>query len=271
MRKSTLLISFVLVALTMITSCSKFRKIQKSDDWRVKYEAAIDYYENKDYYRSIILFEDIMPFIRGTEESELVQFYFAYAHYYQKQYIMSSHLFKTFYDTYRRSSYAEEAYYMYAYSLYKQSPDHNLDQTSTIEAIIALQNFLNKYPGSDKRSEATDLMDKLRLKLETKAYENAKLYYDLGIYKSALIAMDNFEKDYPDSKLNEDILYLKIMTGYDFAKASIPSKQKERYYDTIEHYETFIDKYPSSKYVKELEQVYANSLDQIEKLKENNL
>jgi len=257
--------------ITLSIGCSDFRKIQKNPDWKVKYDAAIKYYENKDYYRSTVLFDEIMPFIRGTSEGELVQFYNAYANYYQKKYLMSSHYFKLFYDTYNRSDYAEEAYYMYAYSLYKQSPQFNLDQVSTIEAINAMQVFLNHYPNSKYRVEASNIMEELIRKLELKEYENAKQYYTIGYLKSAIIALDNFSKDYPGSLYNEDVAYYKVMCTYKYAKQSIPSKQKERYYDCVEIYQNFIDDYPDSNYINDAEDYYSSSLKAIENLTKHNL
>ena len=265
--KNTLILSL----LVLYIGCSEFRKIQKSDDWKLKYDAALEYYEKKDYYRSIILFDQIMPYIRGSAEAELVQFYYAYAHYYQKQYLLASHYFKNFFDTYNRSEYAEESFYMHGYSLYKQSPQYNLEQSSTIEAITAIQTFLNRYPSSEYRSEATNIQAELRLKLEKKAFENAKLFYTLGRLNSALIALDNFRKDYPDAIMAEDASFLLVQASYKYAKESIPSRQKERYYDCIEHYEEFIDNYPESKHLKELQNYYSNSINQLEKLTEDTL
>lgn len=262
--------SILLVAILSV-GCSDFRKIQKNPDWKVKYDAAIKYYENKDYHRSTLLFDEIMPFIRGTQEGELVQFYNAYANYYQKQYLMSSHYFKTFYDTYNRSEYAEEAYYMYAYSLYKQSPQFNLDQSSTVEAITAMQIFLNRYPASKYRTEASNIMEELIRKLELKAFENAKQYYTIGYLKSAIVALDNFSKDYPGSIFNEDVYYYKVLCTFKYAKQSIPSKQKERYYDCVEAYQIFIDEYPDSKYAKDAGDYYSISLKTIEDLTKHNL
>lgn len=265
-------IYFLIISLLVLyTGCGEFRKIQKSDDWKLKYDASLKYYEQKDYYRAVILFDQIMPYIRGSAEAELIQYYYAYAHYYQKQYLLASHYFKNFFDTYNRSEYAEEAYYMYGYSLYKQSPVYNLEQSSTIEAISAIQMFLNRYPNSKYREEATNIQSELRLKLEKKAFENAKLYFTLGDLNSSLITLDNFSKDFPDSKLAEDASYLLVQASYKFAKESIPSKQKARFYDCIEHYEEFIDNYPESKYLKDVQNYYSNSINQIEKLTEDTL
>ena len=257
--------------LVLYVGCSEFKKIQKSDDWKLKYDAAIKYYEKRDYYRSVILFDQIMPYLRGSAEAELVQFYYAYAHYYQKQYLLASHYFKNFHDTYNRSEYAQEAFYMYGYSLYKQSPKFNLDQSSTVEAIMAIQTFLNRYPTSEYRTEATNIQAELRLKLEKKAYENAALYYRLNRLSSALISLDNFRKDFPDSILAEDATYLLVQASFKYARASIPSKQKERYYDCIEYYEEFLDNYPESKHMKDIQSYYSDSINQIEKLTEETL
>ena len=234
------------------------------------------YYQNQDYYRSIILFDEIKPYIRGSKEAEQVEFYYAYAHFYQKQYLLSSHYFKTFYDTYNRSEHAEEALYMNAYSLYKQSPVYDLDQSSTTEAITALQTFLNRYPDSQYRDDAVKDMKELMGKLELKAFENAKLYYKLRNYnpamiRSSMIALENFMKDYPDSKLSEEANYLLVVSAYRYAVQSIPSKQKERYYDCINYYKTFVDNYPKSGYLKETQGYYSDSLDAIEKLNARNL
>ena len=251
-----------------ISSCTKFRKLLKKGDWKSKYEAAIKYYENQDYYRSSLLFEDILPIIRGTEEAELGNFYFAYCHFYQKQYILSAHYFKTFYDVYARSDYAMEARFMHGFSLYKQSPKYNLDQTSTYEAIAALQNYINKFPYSDFAEQADGLIDEMQVKLERKAYDNAMLYYQIkGIkgFRPALVTFENFQKNYPDSKFNEEIAFLLVETQYNFAKQSIPSKQEERYREAIERYEIMLERYPESQYLSEAGDIYQKSIEELAK------
>lgn len=247
-------------------SCSEFYKIQRSDDWRKKYDAALKYYENEKYAKAAILLEEVLPLTRGTKDAEQAQYYYAYAHYHQKLYIESAYYFKLFYDTYGRSPLAEEALFMHAYSLYLQSPRYNLDQTSSFEAIDALQNFINIFAYSDYRERATEILDQLQHKLALKAYENAKLYYEIGRYKSALIAMDNFADDFPDSDFNEEIAFLKIKVAYDLAENSLPSVQRQRYFDTTEFYQNFVDRYPESNRGREAEKIYIQAQEKIAKL-----
>lgn len=267
MRKTVYMRYFLVavIALTFTGCASKFRKIEKSEDWKVKYEAALDYYEEQDYFRAGALFNQIEAIVRGLPEGEQVQFKLAYCNFYDRSYLLSSHYFKTFFETYARSEMAEEAEYMYAYSLYANSPIYNLEQSSSYEAIDAMQNFLNKYTQTEFREQASNVIDEMQRKLEKKAYESAKQYHKLRIYKSALMAFENFRKDFPDSKYNEEIAYLKIEVQFDFAEKSLFRKQKERYASVKIMYESFIDTYPSSEYLKTAEKYYTISIEKLSK------
>lgn len=260
---------FLLVLLLFTASCSKFRKIEKSPDWRVKYEAGLRYYEKEEFYKASVLFEQILPIIRGLPEGEKVQFFLAYCQYYQKLYVMASHQFRVFYETYGRSSLAEEAQFMFAYSLYMAAPPVNLDQTSGIEGMNAMQLFLNRYPYSKYREQAIQVINTSHAKLEKKGFDNAKQYYKIGMYKAAIIAFENFRKDFPDSDYNEEANYYKILAQYKLAEQSIPARQRERYSSVVESYKTFIDNYPKSNFLKDAEKLYAESLNKIDKLKDN--
>lgn len=245
-------------------------KLQKKGTTDEKYKAANDYYKKGDYYKAGILFEEIIPLLKGDSLAENAQFYNAYAQYQQKQYSMSAYLFKSFYATYANSPMAEEAFYMYANSMYKDSPNFNLDQSSTLTAIEALQTFINSFPESKYAESCNQNLKELRHRLEEKAYEKAKLYYKtsgvtIANYKAAVVAIDNFQKDFPDSEYIEELSFLKVQSQYDLASVSFENKQKERYTDALKFYEDFIDKFPKSKYIKQAEKVYDGSTKGLEK------
>jgi outer membrane protein assembly factor BamD len=258
-----ILLSFLVLTLG---SCSEFRELQKSNDWEAKYNGAMAYYEEGDYYRAISLFEEVLPVTRGKAEGERAQFYYAYAHYNDRQFILSAHYFKSFYETYSRSEFANEAQFMYAYSLYQSSPIYNLDQTSTKEAIQAFQIFINRNQGSKYVTEASQILKELQIKLETKDYHSAKLYHKIGVLNSALTAFDNFAINYPDSRFNDELQYLKIESKFMMAEQSIPSKKKERYKDVIDLYVEYQDDYPESSYLADAAKYYDNALNELEKL-----
>ena len=251
--------------MLQIQSCY-FKNIQNSADWKKKYEAALKYYEEKKYYKATLLFEDILPIIRGTKEAELVQLYTAYSYYYQEQYILSAHHFHTFYTNYGKSEYIIDAHFMYAYSLYVQSPEYFLDQGSTFEAISATQNFINKYPYSEYKEKAQEIIDKSQIKLETKAFEIARQYEKLEKYEAATRSFINFQKDFPDSQYNEEALFLKFKSQYEYSLQSIEEKQKERIHVSIQYYQEFIDTYSTSRFVKNAEKMYLQCLEKLEQI-----
>lgn len=258
---------WALVILIVLASCSKFRKIEKSDDWKLKYQAGLGYFEKKDYYRTAILFEQILPIVRGLPEGEKVEFYLAYCQFYEKTYLLASNQFKTFFENYGRSQLAEEAYYMYAYSLFVASPAENLDQKSSIEAMGAMQTYVNQYPFGKFAEKANEVIASAQQKLEKKGYENARQYLKLKYYQAAVIAFENFKKGFPDSKYLEEVTYLKIVAQYKLAQQSIFAKQRERYASTLEFYKELVDNYPKSNFIREVESYYSDSLNQVNKLK----
>jgi len=261
----TLRIIVLICVIILFTFCSRFNKAQKSDNIEFKYSVAEDYFKKKDYYRAGVLFEELIPLLRGSDMAENALFYYAYSQYYQGQLALSEYHFKRFYELYPRSERAEEAFFMHCKSLYLSSPDYTLDQTNTYEAIESIQFFVNRFPNSSYLDECNQMIDKCRRKLEIKSFENAKLYYKLGEYKAAIVAFTTFTKSYPDSPKIEEAIYYKLVSQYKLAQISIESKKLERYKATLEMYYEFVDKYPKSKLLKEVEYIYSNANSYINK------
>ena len=84
---------------------------------------------------------------------------------------------------------AEEARYMYAYSLFKSSPKDNLDQSNSVDAMAAMQEFLNRYPNSKFRDQSIDVIVTTQKKLERKGFDNSYQYYKMRQYKAAIVAL----------------------------------------------------------------------------------
>jgi outer membrane protein assembly factor BamD len=255
----------------LLGSCSPFSKLQKNGTQDEKYKAAVEYYKKSDWYRSGMLFEELIPVLKGSNESEMAQFYYAYTQYQQQLYSVSAQLFQRFYETFARSEKAQEAQYMYALSQFKDTPKYNLDQSNTVTATAALQDFVNTYPESEYRDECTKMILELRRRLEQKAYERAKMYhknsgFNIASLKSAVVSIDNFQKEFPDSPYNEELAYLKVDAQYNYAVNSLDTKQKERFQDATKFYLALIDKYPASTYLKQAEKMYETSLKEVDRI-----
>ncbi|MDX5420233.1 MAG: outer membrane protein assembly factor BamD [Hymenobacteraceae bacterium] len=260
----------MLCLLVFATSCSNFQKLLKSNDVDKKYQAALEYYEKGDYYRANQLLEQVMPLMTGREEAETARYYYANTHYQQREYMLSAFQFRTFYETYPRSEKAEEAMFLQAKSLYNDSPDFEQDQTSTVTAMESIQEFMVRYPNSEYAAEANTMFEALSAKLDQKAFENARLYYKLHNYKSAVVAFTNFLRENPSSPYSEQASYLRVDAQYRFALESVPNKQQERFMEAIDFYQGFIDQYPDSRFLRSAEQVYSNTQSELEKIKKNN-
>ena len=253
MFKNSLHNILIISLLVFLASCNGYNKLQKSSDYKLKYKKALEYYEKEDYYKALNLFDQVMPFYRGTDESEDMQYKYAYAYYYQKDFIMASYYFNRFAKTFPTSKHVEECAYMSAYCKYLDSPNYSLDQTNTKEAIKELQIFINTYPYSDKVEKSNELIDELRTKLQKKSLEIAKLYLKMRRYKAAVTSFESLLKEYPDTQFKEEALFRTIEAYYFYASKSVRSKRKERYLEAVDVYNEFTSLYPDSKYKKDLD------------------
>lgn len=261
MKKFPILILLFAIGLT---SCkSEFEKLRTSSEPKKIYKSALEYYDQGDYVKAQTLFELAIPYYRGNKEAEDLYFKYANTHFYLKEYILASHYYKNFATTYYTSEKKEEAEYMSAYSKYKLSPNHRLDQTSSLEAIDAFQNFANNFPESERVAECNVLIDELRAKLEEKAFNEGKLYHDLNRFDSAMRAFENMLKDFPDAQRAEEVRFLILKSSYLLAKNSIYEKKKERFEQCINKYELFSKKYGNSSYTREAKKIHTNSINEL--------
>jgi len=238
----------------MATSgCGPFNKLEKSTNWEELYAGANKYYQEGEYNKAIILYDKVLPVIRGSEKAELADYNYANCHFKTKRYIEAAGYFNNFFRTYNRSPLAEEALFMHAYSLYLDAPDYNLDQQSSQEAVAAIQQFVTRFPGSASYERAMEMLGDLELRFEEKAYQESSMYYRLkdglypgDFYRACIVNFQNFVKDYPDSKYNEELSYklVEVATGY--AENSAYAKKEERLTDALRFAGNFYRKYPES-------------------------
>ena len=261
-RKITVL-AILSATIFIISACSEYQKILKSSDFEAKYNKAVEYYSEEDYYRAQTLLEELLTIYKGTKKAEEVYYYYAYCYYFLDDYILAGYHFGVFAQTYPNSKYAEECNFLSAYCHYLNSPNYSLDQTNTYKAIEFLQLFINKYPDSERKDTCNYLIDKLRYKLEVKSYNNSKLYYVLSNYKAAITTIKTSLNDFPDSEFREELMYLLLRSNFLLAENSITSKQAERYQSTINEYYALIDEYPNNENVKEAEKIYEQSVKKL--------
>ncbi len=276
MKTAPILLTLCSLILVLSSCTTQLAKLERSNDYGELFNGAVAFYEKGQYGKAKVLFERIQPFYRGSEYSEKIRYYWAYCEYYSGLYQLAAYQFGVFYKTYGRSPLAEETRYMEAYSLYQDSPGPDLEQTSSEEAVIAMQDFLNRYPASQYYQEANDIIDELQVRFETKAYQTAKLYYRLSTglsfrnyLEAALTTFQSFKSDYPDSKFNEELMFLSVETSFKLANNSIYELRKERFDKTLGLYKDFVDRFPISEYTDQAKDYFDRSSNELNKLKTN--
>ncbi len=259
----------IFIIIASISSCSKYQKVLKSDDINYKYEQAVKYYKNAEFNKALPIFNELLPIFKGTNKAEEIAFYFAYTHYSTGDYLMASYLFNRFTINFPRSKHVEECKYMVAFCHYEEAPEFSLDATNTSLAIDKFQEFIDRYPNSDRVERCNELMDELRLNLSRKAFANAKQYHTTENYRAAIIALDNVLIDYPDVENRQEIYFLILESSYFLAINSISAKKEKRLNMTIEYYNQFIDNFPESIYNDDVKKIYDVTKINLEQLKSN--
>lgn len=255
-----------LLLLFSLTSCNKFSRIQKSKDIDYKLAKADEYYAKKKYRYAQQLYEELFPVYKGSKKFEDLYYKYAYCFYNQGMYRDAENLFRGYLEVFPTSARAEEIDFMRAYSFYKQSPKIELEQVNTQKAMQMMQTFISTHPGSSRNKEASDIIDIARKKLETKEYRTAKLYYDMGMFRAAALAFTSIMNNYPESEKGDDYKLMVVKSYYRFAKQSTLERQPERFEKVISEVEDFSDRFPESKWLKEVESYKTSSLNNIKSI-----
>jgi len=260
-------IFLLFIGAALIASCSKYQKILKSTDNDAKFNAAVKYFEEKNYFKALPLFEELITVYRGQGKAEKVYYYYAYCNYYLEDYELAAYHFENFVNTFPRSEYTEECAFLHAYCFYKSSPEYSLDQENSIKAIAKMQIFVNKYPTSTRVAECNALIDKLRYKLEEKMFSLSKLYFNTDDYKAAVTSFKSLLTDYPATSFKEEAMYYVTKSYYLYAQNSIESRKAERFLATVDAGNEFLNQFPKSEMAKEVKDIIESSKNQINKNK----
>lgn len=259
MRKSFTIIAAILSLV--LGGCGEYTKVLKSRDPEYKLDYARRAYDQGKYLQAVTVLTDVIQPLRGGPKGEEALYLLGKSYYENKDYLNSGVYFKTYYQRYPKGKYAEDARFYSGYGYYLDSPESQLDQSSTRKAIEELQSFLDYYPRSDKVSRAQNAIFEMQDKLTLKELQNAQLYYNLGNflgnnYRASIITAQNALKAYPYSKYREDFEMLILKAKYQEAKNSVAEKREDRFRDVIDEYYSFSNNFPDSKNIKEAESIY---------------
>lgn len=257
MKKNVLLTLF---AVVLCSGCSnEFNNIYRSTDIAYKYECAKEYFAKGKFNQASILLQDVVTSQKGRSAAQESLYMLALSEYNNRDYEAASQTFKKYFSSYPKGDYAEQAAFYIGQSLFESVPEPRLDQTPTVGAITAYQNFIDYFPDSQLRETAQKRLFLLQDNLVQKEYLSAKLYYNLGgyfgnindgtesNYEACIITAQNALKTYPYTDKREAFAILIMKSKYYLAKNSSEAKKVERYRDAEDECYGFLTEFPESK------------------------
>lgn len=260
----------------LFSSCNEYNNVLKSDDYDYKYEAAKSYYTQGKFTKAFTVLEDLYTLMKGTDKGEESLYMLGMSYFNIKDYETASLYLDRYAKSYSKGTYTELARFYSAKANYLESPDERLDQSPTYSAINKLQEFLDFYPYSRLKAQATDMIYELQDRLVLKEFDSAQLYYNLGSYtgnctnggsnfEACIITAENALKSYPYTALREELYIMILRARYQLANRSIDEKLDERYRQTIDEYYGFKNEFPDSKYIKEADNIFKHASSHVKK------
>lgn len=239
----------LIAAVIFFVGCSDLQKALKSEDVKLKNDLALELYEQGKYRKAAQLLAQLKEVYRGKPQAERIVFFYANSLLNTNNDILAAYEFETFVKAYQKSQKADEAYFLMAFAHYKTSPNFSLDQADTFEALDKIQEFINRYPESERMAEANDMATELREKTEKKGFEIAKQYNTIRDYKASIKALDNFIADNPGTSYREAALFVQFSAATTLAVNSVYYKKENRLEDAKTKFESFKRLYPDSEHL----------------------
>ena len=262
-----------IIALCMaflMTGCtSEFSSVLKSSDKDFKYEYAKQCFAQGKFDNAITLLSEVVTAQKGRQNAQESLYMLAMAQYCNRDYEAASATFRKYFQSYPKGDFAEQASFYVGQSLFESMPDPRLDQSATVGAINAYQNFMDYFPESSLREEAQKRLFILQDNLVMKEYLSAELYYNLGgyfgninsntesNYESCIITAQNALKTYPYTTMREKFSLLIMKSKFELAQNSSEEKRVERYRDAEDECYGFLNEFPESENCKTAEKFIA--------------
>ncbi len=245
-------IIILLLGFTLIASCTQYAKLVKGSDYDQKYVTANKLYDQKEFNKAIVLYEQIYQHAPKSLQGELSYYRMAQSYFEIEDYYMAQYYYSSYMQRFPYSDKSEEVLFNIAMCSVRNSPEHSLDQTETLLAISNVQQFVDRYPDSYLVDTCNDIIDQLHFKLELKSFEAVELYDRTENFKAAVASAEVFLENYSRSQFVEKAHYILVKNSYFLTINSVASKKSERSAQTNERFRNFALRYESSPYLKEL-------------------
>lgn len=149
-------------------------------------EIANRLFEEGKYRRASEIYLDVV-FERRTRHTPEAQFMLAESYFKMGRYSEAIFEYRELIRMFPQSKNASTAYFRIGKAYMNTSLSPHYSQEETIEAIDALEEFIDRFPHDERYQEAAALLEEAEYKLLRKRFYNGEIYYRLYDYSAALM------------------------------------------------------------------------------------
>ncbi|MBE0643144.1 MAG: outer membrane protein assembly factor BamD [Bacteroidetes bacterium] len=214
-----------------------------------QFRLGMEEFQDENYQEAAQHFEVIRLQYPGSSVADSARYFTALSRFKREEYLLASYEFNQIIQSGASRELMADSYYQFAQCYYQLAPKVDLDQTYTMRAIDALQNFVEAYPQHEKAQSVEKQVIELVNRLAEKEYNTGILYEKMEVPESALIYFSTVVDRYYNTDYADDAMAGKV-------RSLLAMK---RYSDAIAAAKEFAEKYPSSEYKSDVESYMADA------------
>jgi outer membrane protein assembly factor BamD len=196
--KFYLFLATIFFSIGLINGCGSNRHRVRLDA-EDQFAKAKEKLDRRKYRDAIDQFEIMINQNRGSQLIDDAHYYMGYAYYQIDDFIMAANEFDRLLTNYPASELADDALYMKAMCYFKQSYGFNYDQDLTLQAIRALQQYIDDFPLGAHIEEINERYADCINRLARKKFESGLMYFKRGNLYSAYLYLSSILTTYPSS------------------------------------------------------------------------
>ena len=257
--------TFVIAALLVLIGCAGSGRV-RYDSPQEAYEKGKELYERGKYDRAVEYLQGAFDFGRAHEVAADAQLLLARSFAANTEYLLAANEYNRFIQIYRTDERVPLAEFENVMTYYHRSPQYELDQTETENAVQQFQLFIDRYPEDEHVPQAEAMIDELREKLARKDYQTAGLYERRELFEAAGITYERVFDGFPDTVWADDALVGAMRVFSEYASRSIVPRQAERYQRAVDNYDRLVQLFPDSPHLPEAERIITGVRGRLESL-----
>jgi outer membrane protein assembly factor BamD len=173
--------------------------------------------------KAVEMFEQVIKNGPYSQVAPLAQLKIGFAREKQHKWEEAVKAYQDLIRKYPKSDLADDAQFQIGYAYMMASKEADYDQTFTNRSIVGFQDYMTKYPQSEKIEQANENLDKLKQEQARGLMRIAEFYDGDRKYEAALIYYNLVIQRFPKAEITK-----RASVRADELKKIVPSKSKEK-------------------------------------------